>query len=117
MKINFHHPGAFFLIAVFYQPLCLRGGDSGCLRINRIFHDNHSFTEEQICRRRSAIADRSAWTSSHWSNFSMQTNGPQGGDGIALARNSIGHVFVGRREVAFPGLRMTANPGRGLITD
>jgi hypothetical protein len=25
----------------------------------------------------------------------MQTNGPQGGDGIALARNSIGHVFVG----------------------
>ena len=28
-------------------------------------------------------------------NFWMQTNGPQGGDGIALARNSIGHVFVG----------------------
>src|SRR5918996_363171 len=28
-------------------------------------------------------------------NFWMQTNGPQGGDGIALARNSLGHVFVG----------------------
>ena len=28
-------------------------------------------------------------------NFWAQTNGPQGGDGIALARNSIGHVFVG----------------------
>jgi len=28
-------------------------------------------------------------------NFWTQTNGPQGGDGIALARNSIGHVFVG----------------------
>src|SRR5258705_10206387 len=28
-------------------------------------------------------------------NFWMQTNGPQGGDGIALASNSIGHVFVG----------------------
>jgi hypothetical protein len=28
-------------------------------------------------------------------NFWAQTSGPQGGDGIALARNSIGHVFVG----------------------
>src|SRR4029453_5033289 len=28
-------------------------------------------------------------------NFWLQTNGPQGGDGIALARNSVGHVFVG----------------------
>ena len=28
-------------------------------------------------------------------NFWMQTNGPQGGDGIALARNSMGHIFVG----------------------
>ena len=28
-------------------------------------------------------------------NFWTQTNGPQGGDGIALARNSIGHMFVG----------------------
>ena len=28
-------------------------------------------------------------------NFWMQTNGPQGGDGIALTKNSIGHVFVG----------------------
>ena len=28
-------------------------------------------------------------------NFWTQTNGPQSGDGIALARNSIGHVFVG----------------------
>src|ERR1043166_8273191 len=28
-------------------------------------------------------------------NFWMQTNGPQGGDGIALARNSIGHLFMG----------------------
>jgi len=28
-------------------------------------------------------------------NFWTQTNGPQGADGIALARNSIGHVFVG----------------------
>src|SRR5262249_719883 len=27
--------------------------------------------------------------------FWMQTNGPQGGDGIALARNSIGDIFVG----------------------
>jgi hypothetical protein len=28
-------------------------------------------------------------------NFWTQTNGPQGGDGIALARNSIGDLFVG----------------------
>jgi len=28
-------------------------------------------------------------------NSWMQTNGPQGGEGIALARNSVGHVFVG----------------------
>ena len=28
-------------------------------------------------------------------NFWMQTNGPQGGDGIALATNSSGDVFVG----------------------
>jgi len=28
-------------------------------------------------------------------NFWTQTNGPQGGDGIALARNSIGDVFLG----------------------
>src|SRR5690242_13588270 len=28
-------------------------------------------------------------------NFWAQTNGPQGGDGIALATNSSGHVFVG----------------------
>jgi hypothetical protein len=28
-------------------------------------------------------------------NFWTQTNGPQGGDGLAFARNSIGHVFVG----------------------
>src|SRR5205814_4855477 len=28
-------------------------------------------------------------------NFWMQTNGPQGGDGIALTTNSSGHVFVG----------------------
>src|SRR4030095_14512901 len=28
-------------------------------------------------------------------NFWMQTKGPQGGDGIELARNAIGHVFVG----------------------
>src|SRR5438552_8835406 len=28
-------------------------------------------------------------------NFWVQTNGPQGGDGIALATNPSGHVFVG----------------------
>lgn len=28
-------------------------------------------------------------------NFWVQTNGPQGGDGFALATNSSGHVFVG----------------------
>src|SRR6516162_5025928 len=28
-------------------------------------------------------------------NFWVQTNGPEGGEGIGLARNSIGHVFVG----------------------
>src|SRR5215208_2932855 len=28
-------------------------------------------------------------------NFWTQTNGPQGGDGIALARNSTRHVFMG----------------------
>ena len=28
-------------------------------------------------------------------NFWMQTHGPKGGEGIALARNSIGHVFIG----------------------
>ena len=28
-------------------------------------------------------------------NFWLQTNGPQGGDGIALATNASGHVFVG----------------------
>jgi hypothetical protein len=28
-------------------------------------------------------------------NFWAQTNGPQGGDGIALATNASGHVFVG----------------------
>src|SRR3954470_1431481 len=28
-------------------------------------------------------------------NFWTQTNGPQGGDGIALARNSAGHLFAG----------------------
>jgi len=28
-------------------------------------------------------------------NFWVQTNSPQGGDGIALARNSIGRMFVG----------------------
>jgi hypothetical protein len=32
----------------------------------------------------------------------MQMNGPLGGDGIGLAKNSIGHVFQGRRKVAFP---------------
>jgi hypothetical protein len=37
-------------------------------------------------------------------NFWAQTNGPQGGDGIALARNSIGN---GRREVAFFARRIT----------
>src|SRR5881227_1296753 len=28
-------------------------------------------------------------------NFWVQTNGPQGGDGIALATNPSGHIFVG----------------------
>src|SRR5436309_2951296 len=28
-------------------------------------------------------------------NFWAQTNGPEGGDGIALATNSSGHIFVG----------------------
>src|SRR5690242_14539441 len=28
-------------------------------------------------------------------DFWTQTNGPQGGDGIALTRNSLGYVFVG----------------------
>src|SRR5256884_9035056 len=28
-------------------------------------------------------------------NFWAQTNGPQGGDGIALATNASGHIFVG----------------------
>src|ERR671925_941016 len=28
-------------------------------------------------------------------DFWAQTNGPQGGDGIALATNASGHVFVG----------------------
>ena len=28
-------------------------------------------------------------------NFWVQTNGPQGGDGIALARNSMDHLFLG----------------------
>ena len=37
----------------------------------------------------------------------MQTNGPQGGDGIALARNSIGHVFVGTQGGG--GFRSTDN--------
>ena len=43
--------------------------------------------------RRSPTAVRGLPTSGQ--NFWTQTNGPQGGDGIALARNSIGHVFVG----------------------
>ena len=30
-------------------------------------------------------------------NFWTQANGPEGGDGIALASNSMGHVFVGTR--------------------
>ena len=42
-----------------------------------------------------ATAHRNAWLPAGAENFWMQTNGPQGGDGIALARNSIGHVFVG----------------------
>ena len=32
-------------------------------------------------------------------NFWAQTNGPQGGDGIALATNSSGHIFVGTHRV------------------
>jgi hypothetical protein len=54
------------------------------------------FLKSKSAAGRSASADRSAWTSSHWSNCWMQTNGPQGGDAIALARNSIDHVFMGR---------------------
>lgn len=44
-------------------------------------------------------------------NFWIQTNGPQGGDGIALARNSIGHVFLGTQGGGV--FRSTDNAERG----
>ena len=54
-----------FLIAVSNQPLGFRGRNySGCLCVNRIFQYSQPLAENQICQRRSAIADRNAWTSS-----------------------------------------------------
>src|SRR5437016_9212 len=46
-------------------------------------------------------------------NFWVQTNGPQGGDGIALATNPSGHVFVGTQggaELASP-IKVRTGPG------
>jgi hypothetical protein len=45
-----------------------------------------AFRESRNAVREFPASGQSFWT---------QTNGPEGGDGIALASNSIGHVFVG----------------------
>ena len=50
-------------------------------------------SKSAACVPRSSTATRALPAGGQ--NFWMQTSGPQGGEGIALARNSIGHVFVG----------------------
>ena len=95
MKTKLYHPDAFSNRRFLISLSLFVAGTILAACINRIFEYSQPLAEKQICRRRSAIADRSAWISSQWSKFWTQTNGPQGGDGIALARNSIGHVFVG----------------------
>src|SRR5213078_3830768 len=64
-----------------------------------------SFAASAFSNGRSAGTKSAAWASrsptappgvpAGGQNFWMQTNGPQGGDGIALTTNSSGHVFVG----------------------
>jgi hypothetical protein len=49
--------------------------------------------------------------------FWAQTNGPQGGDGIALATNASGDVFVGTQGGGIFSLRMTAKRGQVSIMD
>src|ERR1700741_4961640 len=60
------------LSAVFAQPQRTKSGAN--------------FSRADLITARFPLAGQNFWT---------QTNGPQGGDGIALATNSIGHLFVG----------------------
>ena len=45
-------------------------------------------------------------------NFWAQTNGPQGGDGIALSTNSSGHIFVGTQGGGIFRSTDNGEPGR-----
>jgi len=95
MKTKFYHPGAFsdrrFLItlSVVVAGTILAAFASGSS--NAAARSPGSKSAASVPR--SAAAARALPAGGK--NFWMQTNGPQGGEGIALARNSIGHVFVG----------------------
>src|SRR5215470_6597271 len=93
MKTNRCHPSAFFNVrfviglSVFVTGAILAFASSG-------FSNSASRSSStRSGASRSSTATRALPAGGK--NFWMQTNGPQGGDGIALARNSIGHVFVG----------------------
>ena len=96
MKTKIFHPDAFFnrrfsiSLSVFAAGIILAAFAS-----SGFSNSTGRLAGEEIHRRRSAIAYGNAWAPANGQNFWIQTNGPQGGDGIALARNSIGHIFVG----------------------
>src|SRR5262245_39993723 len=96
MKTKIDHPNALsnrrFLISV---SLCMAG------IILAVFAST-GFSKavgRSTGRKSGAVVLRSATTAREIPagnpNFWMQTNGPQGGDGIALARNSMGDLFLG----------------------
>ena len=96
MKTKSYHPHAFsnrrFLISlsVFVAGTILAVFASSSL-LNAANRSPRSKSAAGVPR--SPMATRGLPAGSQ--NFWMQTNGPQGGDGIALASNSIDHLFVG----------------------
>src|SRR5215510_9537599 len=95
MKTKLYHPDAFsdrrFLItlSVVVAGAILAAFASGSS--NAAARSPASKSATSVPRSVAAVGGLPAGGKNFW----MQTNGPHGGEGIALARNSIGHVFVG----------------------
>src|SRR3954468_1688581 len=102
MKTKLYHPDAFSNRRLLISLLILLAGTvlGGFAAIGS------STTSSRLLKSKSAAGAQRSSIAVHGlpatsQNFWTQTNGPQGGDGIALATNSIGYLFLGPREAAF----------------
>ena len=91
------------LIPSSHQPGDFTGRNySRWVRSNRIFHHVQSLAQKQICCRCSMIVDGSDWPyQARVKIFECKRMDRRGGDGIALATNSIWYPFLGTQEGVF----------------